>query len=148
MTALASIIRSFTSFSADFRAASSVLVVTPSGKCGSAAKSRTKIPTTTLIMATRWKAILHPAIPMNEVDASRRVRIPPIMDPRFPVSCNHPKAEPRVLSLVESATRDWMAGVTRASPTPFNPLAIATCTVIKFKSHQHTFFQGQTIVIF
>jgi hypothetical protein len=48
------------------------------------------------------------------------------MLPRFPVSCSHPKATPRLLSTVESATKDWIAGVTMASPIPFKPLEIAT----------------------
>ncbi|OAY70662.1 hypothetical protein ACMD2_22842 [Ananas comosus] len=58
----------------------------PSEKRGSTAKSRTKIPTSTLIIATRWNAIRQPAIPMIVVDASIRAKKPPMMEPILPVS--------------------------------------------------------------
>lgn len=93
---------------------------------GSVAKTRTRIPTMTLIIPTRWKAIRQPGIPMNEVEAIRTDKRPPMMEPKFAVSWSHPKAVPRLLSSVESATRDWIAGVTIARPIPFNPLETAT----------------------
>lgn len=92
----------------------------------SLANSWTKMPTATLMIPTKWKASLHPGIPMNDVEAIITEQILPRMAPMFPVSCNHPKAMPRVLSSVESATRDWIAGITMASPTPFNALDTAT----------------------
>lgn len=50
-----------------------------------------------------------------------------MMEPILPVNWSHPKAIPRLLSSVESATSDWIAGVTIASPMPFRALDIATC---------------------
>ena len=64
---------------------------------------------------------------MNDVSAiSTDIRVPRI-EPRPPVSANHPKAVPRLVSSVESATRDRIAGVTIASPVPFDALKIAIC---------------------
>ena len=60
---------------------------------------------------------------MNDVEASSTEQRPPIMEPRFPVSCSRLKAI--LLSSIESATRDLMAGVTMRSPMPFKPLEIA-----------------------
>ena len=59
----------------------------------------------TLINATIWKAILQPATPMTDFEAISTA-LPPKMEPRFAVSCNNPKAKPRLLASVESATRD------------------------------------------
>lgn len=84
------------------------------------------MPTTTLTIATKWKAILQPGIPMTDVEASSVANSPPMMDPKFDVNCSHPKAVPRLLSSVESATSDCIAGITMASPIPFKPLATAT----------------------
>lgn len=103
--------------------------VSPSGKCGSVAYRRTKMPTRTLISPTRWKEILQPGIPMKVIGAINMEQSPPIIEPRFPVSWSHPKAIPRFLSSVESATRDCIAGATRARPIPFKALDIATWSV-------------------
>uniref|UniRef100_J3MX04 Uncharacterized protein n=1 Tax=Oryza brachyantha TaxID=4533 RepID=J3MX04_ORYBR len=69
----------------------------------------------------------HPSIPKTVVCARSRPTKPPEMRPKLLASCNHPKADPRVPSSVESATNDWIDGTTRARPMPFRPLAIATC---------------------
>lgn len=96
------------------------------GKWGSFANRRTKIPTRMLISPTRWKEILQPGIPMIVIGAISTEQSPPIIEPMFPVNCSHPKATPRLQSSVESATRDWIAGVTRARPIPFRALDMAT----------------------
>ncbi len=64
------------------------------------------MPTMTLANATTRKAILQPGMPMTNVEATRTEENPPMMEPRCPVRCNHPKAVPRLLSSVESAMRD------------------------------------------
>ena len=126
MTDLASWTRSFTSDHMDLLGTWLLALAAPSGKCGSLAKRRTKIPTITLTSPTRWKEILQPAIPMNVVWASNNAQSPPRIEPRFPVSCSHPKAIPRLWSSVESAIRDWIAGPTIARPIPFKALDTAT----------------------
>ncbi|KMT08798.1 hypothetical protein BVRB_6g135230 [Beta vulgaris subsp. vulgaris] len=67
------------------------------------------MPTMTLTMPTKWKASLQPGIPMNDVEAIKTEQRFPRIEPRPPVSCNHPNAVPRLLSSVESATRDCTA---------------------------------------
>lgn len=89
-------------------------------------KRRTNIPTATLTKPTRWKEILQPVIPMNDISANNTDTSPPRIEPKFPVNCSHPKAILRLRSSVESATRDWIAGPTMESPIPFKPLEIAT----------------------
>ena len=72
------------------------------------------------------KANLQSGIPMIVFGAISTEQSSPRMEPMFPVSCSHPKAIPRLLSSVESATRDWIAGMTMASPIPFKLLETAT----------------------
>ncbi|CAL1399499.1 unnamed protein product [Linum trigynum] len=67
--------------------------------------------TTTLIMATKWKDTRQLGIPMTVVEAISTEHRPPMMEPRFAVSANHPR-------LLLSVDR----GVTMASPIPFRPL--------------------------
>lgn len=64
---------------------------------------------------------------MNVTGAIRTEQSPPMTEPMLAVSCSHPKAVPRLLLSVESATSDWIAGATMASPIPFKPLEIASC---------------------
>lgn len=78
-------------------------------------------------MPTIWTATLHPGIPMNVTGAIDTEQSPPIIEPKLDVSCSHPKAAPRLLSSVESATRDWIACATTARPMPFKALETATC---------------------
>lgn len=59
---------------------------------------------------------------------------PPMIEPRPPLNWSHPKATPRLPSSVESATKDWMAGMTLASPIPFSPLEIASFTTSRYQA--------------
>nr|GLL18424.1 hypothetical protein BVRB_6g135230 [Ipomoea trifida] len=45
-------------------------------------------------------------IPMNVMGAISKASNPPTMEPMLLVNCSHPNAIPRLLSSVESATRD------------------------------------------
>lgn len=70
------------------------------------AKKKTRTAMAMLTRATRWKASLHPAMPMIEVGASRSEIELPSMEPKLPVKRSQPKAAPRLVESVESATRD------------------------------------------
>jgi hypothetical protein len=64
------------------------------------------MPTMAPTKATTKKVILQPCMPMTDIEATRTEENPPMMEPRFPVRCNHPKVVPRLLSSVESAMTD------------------------------------------
>lgn len=64
------------------------------------------MPTMRLRIATRWKESLQPGTPMKEVEAISKEERPPMIEPKFSDTCSHPNARPRLVSSVESATRD------------------------------------------
>jgi len=134
-TDLDSSTRSFTSDQNVFFGACLLSFVPLSEKCGSLAKRYTKTPTIMLISPTMWKEILQPGIPNTVIGAINTEKRPPIIEPTLPVSWSHPKAMPRLLSSVESATRDWIAGATSARPIPLNARDKATYNTMtsKFK---------------
>ncbi|GER47620.1 ATP binding microtubule motor family protein [Striga asiatica] len=76
------------------------------------------MPTRMLRAATRWKATREPSRPSMVVGARRIATRLPKTDPKLDVRWSHPKAVPRLDSLVESAIRDWMEGITMAKPIP------------------------------
>jgi hypothetical protein len=59
-------------------------------------------------MPTIWNATLHPGIPMNVTGAINTEQRPLIIEPELDVSCSHPKAAPRLLSSVESASNEGL----------------------------------------
>ena len=77
-------------------------------------------------MPAMSNATLHPGIPMKVAGAINTEQNPPVMEPKLGVSCSHPKAVPRLLSSVESATRDWIAGAAISRPMPFKAPDTAT----------------------